>query len=91
VHHLLFDATEVVEQPGDAGLVLGVLAERVRRGVVEQRLDRLYDAVEVVVVAVVGVGVVARVAVDLLDVLVVVVAEQQVVAVAGRVERARHH
>ena len=91
VHHLLLDAAEVVEQPRDVGLVLGVLAEDVGRRVVEQRLHRLHDPVEVVVVAVVGVGVVARVAADLLDVLAVVVAEQQVVAVAGRVERRRHH
>ena len=50
-----------------------------------------HDPVEVVVVAVVGVGVVRRVPPDLLEVLAVVVAEQQVVAVAGRVERRRHH
>ena len=91
VHHLLLDAAEVVEQPVDVGLVLGVLAEDVRRRVVEQRLHGLADPVEVVVVAVVGVGVVPRVPADLLDVLAVVVAEEQVVAVAGRVERRRHH
>ncbi len=91
VHHLLLDAAEVVEQPGDVGLVLGVLAEDVRRRVVEQRLHGLARPVEVVVVAVVGVGVVRRVPPDLLDVLRVVVAEQQVVAVPGRVERRRHH
>ena len=91
MHHLPLDATEVVEQPLDVGLVLGVLAEDVRRRVVEQRLDRLAHPVEVVVVAVVGVGVVRRVPADLLEVLAVVVAEQQVVAVAGRVERRRHH
>jgi hypothetical protein len=32
VHHLLLDAAKVVEQPRDVGLVL---AEHVRRGVVE--------------------------------------------------------
>jgi hypothetical protein len=69
VHDLALDAAEVVEQPGHVGLVLGVLAEDVRRRVVEQRLDRLDDPVEVVVVAVVGVGVVGRVPADLLQVL----------------------
>ena len=58
MHDLALDAAEVVEQPPDVGLVLGVLAEDVGRSVVEQRLDRLADPVEVVVVAVVGVGVV---------------------------------
>ena len=91
VHHLALDAAEVVEQPLRVGLVLGVLAEHVRRRVVEQRPDRLADPVEVVVVAVVGVRVVRGVAPDLLHVLGVVVAEPQVVAVAGGVERRRHH
>jgi hypothetical protein len=59
VHHLPVDTAEVVEQPLHVGLVLGVLAEDVGRRVVEERLDRLADQVEVVVVAVVGVGVVA--------------------------------
>ena len=69
----------------------GSLPKTFGRRVVEERPDRLADPVEVVVVAVVGVGVVRRVPPDLLDVLAVVVAEQQVVAVTGRVERRRHH
>jgi hypothetical protein len=91
VHDLLLHGPEVVEQPRDVGLVLGVLAEHVGRRVVEERLDRLHDPVEVVVVALVGVGVVPRVAPDLLHVLGAVVAEQQVVAVASGVERRGHH
>ena len=86
MHDLLLDPAEVVEQPLDVGLVLGVLAEDVGRRVVEERLDGLDHAVHVVVVALVGVGVVRRVAPDLGDVLVVVVADEDVVAVLGGVE-----
>jgi hypothetical protein len=91
VDRLAIHAAEVLEQPGHVGLVLGVAAEDVGRRVVEQRPHGLDDPVEVVVVARVGIGVVARVAPDHLHVLVLVVAEEQVVAVAGRVEVARHH
>jgi hypothetical protein len=91
VHRLAVDATEVVHQPLHVDGVLGVAAEDVRRRVVEQRADRLAHAVEVVVVALVGVGVARGVPPDLLQVLGVVVAEQEVVAVARRVERRRHH
>ena len=91
VDRLPVHAAQVLEHPGDVGLVLRVGAEDVGRRVVEQRPHRLDDPVEVVVVALVGVGVVLRVPPDHLHVLLFVVAEQQVVAVAGRVEVARHH
>ena len=70
--------------------VLGRLAEDVRRDLVEERLDDLADPLDVVLVAVHRVGVVRRVPHDLLDVLVAVLAEQQVVAVLHRRERRRH-
>ena len=91
VHRLPVDAAEVVHQPLHVDGVLGVRPEDVRRRVVEERPDRLAHPVEVAVVALVGVRVARRVPADLLDVGLVVVAEQQVVAVAGRVERRRHH
>ena len=59
-------------------------------GAVEQRLERLADHLHVVRVLVVGVGVVLAVARDLLEVLAVVLAEPQVVAVLHRRERRRH-
>jgi hypothetical protein len=58
VHHRPLDAAEMVEEPADVDLVLRVLAEHVGGRAVEERPDRLADAVEVVVVAVIGVGVV---------------------------------
>ena len=70
--------------------LLRVVAEDVRRRGVQQRLDRLEDAIDVVVEGVVRVGVVLAVARDLLVVLAVVLAEQQVVAVLHRAERGGH-
>ena len=69
----------------------GSLPKMFGRRVVEQRLDGLDHAVHVVVVALVGVGVVGGVPPDLGDVLVVVVADEDVVAVLGGVEARRHH
>ena len=57
---------------------------------VEQRLERLADHVQVVAVLLVGVGVVLAVAGDLLEVLAVVLGQPQVVAVLHRGERGRH-
>ena len=70
--------------------LLGVVAEDVGRRLVEQRLDRLEDLVDVVVERVVGVRVVRAVARDLLLVLGMILAHQQVVAVLLRAERGRH-
>ena len=69
---------------GQRDELLGVVAEDVGRHLVEQRLEGLADHRDVVRVLVVGVGVVLGVARDLLDVLVVVLPEQQVVAVLHR-------
>ena len=67
--------------------LLGVVAEDVGRDLVEQRLEGPQDLVDVVVEGVIGVGVVRAVAGDLLEVLAVVLAEQQVVAVLHRGRR----
>ncbi len=90
VHDLLLGAAQVTGQPGQVVEVLRGLAEDVRRHPVEQRLDQLADPLDVVLVAVHGVGVVRRVPHDLLEVLVAVLAQQQVVAVLHRGERAGH-
>ena len=84
---------ELLEPPAQAGQrdeLLGVVAEDVRRDLVEQRLERLADHLDVVAVLVVRVGVVLRMPPDLLEVLGVVLGEQQVVAVLARRERRRH-
>ncbi len=54
--------------PGEGEQLLGVVAERIGRDHVEQRLERLADAVHVVAVLLVGVGVVRRDAGDLAQV-----------------------
>ena len=63
-----------------------VVAEQVGRRRIHERLDRPADHLHVVGVLVVGIGVVLAVAGDLLEVLAVVLAEPQVVAVLGRGE-----
>ena len=90
VDDLLVDTAEVLHQVRGLRQVLRRLAEDVRRHLVEQRLDDLADPLDVVLVPVHRVGVVRRVAGDLLDVLVAVLPEQQVVAVLHRGERRRH-
>ncbi len=90
VHDLRLHTAEVRDQLGGRLQVLRRLAEDVRRHLVQQRLDRLHDAVHVVLVTVHRVRVVRRVPHDLLDVLVPVLTEQQVVAVLHRGERGRH-
>ena len=57
---------------------------------VEERLDRLGDAIHVVAVLLVGIGIVGRDARDLAQVLVVVLGEPQVVALRRRRELRRH-
>ena len=69
---------------GEGDELLGVVAEDVRRDHVDQRLDGLADHLHVVAVLVVRVGVVLRVPRDLLVVLPVVLAHQQVVAARHR-------
>ena len=81
---------EAAAQGGQRDELLGVVAEDVRRHLVEQRLDGTQDLVDVVVEGVVGVGVVGAVAGDLLEVLAVVLAQQQVVAVLHGAERRGH-
>ena len=81
---------EALPEAGQREQLLGVVAEDVRRDLVEQRLDGLADHLDVVAVLVVGVGVVLGVARDLLLVLPVVLGEQQVVAVLAGRERRRH-
>ena len=90
VEDLLVHAPEARAEGGEPDQLLRVVAEDVRRDLVEERLDRLDDLADVVVEGVVGVGVVLAVARDLLVVLAVVLAEQQVVAVLHRAERRRH-
>ena len=70
--------------------LLGVIAEDVGRDHVEDRLERPTDLVHVVAVLLVGVGIVLAVARDLLEVLAVVLAEPQVVAVLHRREGRGH-
>ena len=90
VEDLLVEPLEPAAEVGQRDELLGVVAEDVRRRLVEQRLDRLEDLVDVVVERVVRVGVVRAVAGDLLLVLGVILAHQQVVAVLLRAERRRH-
>ena len=70
--------------------LLRIVAERVRRHGVEQGLDGLADAVQVVAVLLVGIGVVRRDAGDLAQRLVVVAVEAQVLAVVAGCEAGRH-
>ena len=70
--------------------LLGIVAEDVGRHLVEERLDGPQDLVDVVVEGVVGVGIVRAVASDLLEVLAVILAQQEVVAVLLGAERGGH-
>ena len=90
VEDLPVQPPEARAERGEPDQLLGVVAEDVRRNLVQQRLDRLDDPADVVVEGVVGVGVVLAVAADLLVVLAVILAEEQVVAVLHRAERRRH-
>ena len=87
VEDLLVELAEARADRGQRDELLRVVAEDVRRDHVQQRLDRLADLRDVVVERVVRVGVVLRVARDLLQVLAVVLAEEQVVAVLHRARR----
>ena len=90
VEDLLVELAEARPERGQRDELLRVVAEDVGRDLVQQRLDRPEDLVDVVVERVVRVGVVLRVAADLLEVLAVVLAEEEVVAVLLRAERRRH-
>ncbi len=90
VEDLLVEPLEPAAEVRQGDQLLGVVAPDVRRRLVEQRLDRLQDLVDVVVERVVRVRVVPAVAGDRLLVLGVVLAHQQVVAVLHRAERGRH-
>ena len=82
---------EARAERGEREQLLGVVAEEVRRRRVEQRLDaRGRPSPCRARTDRVGVGVVLAVAGDLLEVLVVVLAEPQVVAVLHRREGRRH-
>ena len=90
VQHALVELAEARPDPGEGEELLGVVAEDVGRDHVEQRLDGLADHVDVVAVLVVRVGVVLGVPRDLLEVLVVVLREQQVLAVLPGRQQRRH-
>ncbi len=70
--------------------LLGVVAEEVGRRLVEERLERPADHVQVVAVLLVGVRVALAVARDLLEVPAVILGQPQVVAVLHGSERRRH-
>ncbi len=90
VEHALVHVAEARAEAGEGEELLGVVAEDVGRDLVQERLERLADHLDVVAVLVVRVGIVLRVARDLLLVLPVVLGEQQVVALAVRRERRGH-
>ena len=90
VEDLLVELAEARPERCQRDELLGVVAEDVGRDRVHQRLHRPEDLVDVVVERVVRVGVVLRVPGDLLEVLAVVLAEQEVVAVLLGTERGRH-
>ena len=87
---LLVELAEARAERRQRDELLGIVAEDVRRDLVEERLDRPADPQDVVVERLVGVGVVLAVAGDLAEVLAVVLAEEEVVAVLHRRERRRH-
>ena len=90
VDDLLVELAEALAEGRQGDQLLGIVAEDVRRDLVEQRLDRLDDLQDVVVEGVVRVGVVLRLPADLLEVLAVVLAEEEVVAVLLGAERGGH-
>ena len=90
VEGALVHPAEPLAQLREREELLRVVAEDVGRRLVEQRLERLADHVQVVAVLLVGVRVVLAVAGDLLEVLAVVLGQPQVVAVLHRRERGRH-
>ena len=87
---LLVDLAEALGEGRHGDELLRVVAEDVRRDLVEERLDELDDLEHVVVEGVVAVDVAPAVPGDLLLVLAVVLAEEQVVAVLLRAEGGRH-
>ena len=87
---LRFEIAEPPTQGGEGDELLGVVAEDVRRDLVEEGLDDPEDLEDVVFEGVVGVRVVLGVTRDLLDILAAVLAHEEVVAVLHRGERRRH-
>ncbi len=90
MEHLRLEIAEPPAEGGQGDELLRIVAEDVRRDLVEERLDDLEDLADVVLEGVVGVGVVLRVAGDLADVLAPVLAEEEIVAVLHRGESRRH-
>jgi hypothetical protein len=90
VEDALVHRSEARAQRRQRQQLLRIVAEEVRRGRVEKRLDRMTDHLHVVGVDRIGVRVVLAVPGDLLDVLVVILAEPPVVAVLHRRERRGH-
>ncbi len=90
MEHPLVELAEARAQAGQRHQLLRVVAEDVGRDHVEQGLDGLADHLDVVGVLVVRVGVVLGVPRDLLEVLVVVLGEQQVIAVLAGGQERRH-
>ena len=90
VEGLLVGPAQLLDHPGDVGLVGRVVAEDVGRSGVEQRHGQLDDLLEVVLPAVVAVDVALAVAGDLLVVELLVLGQQEVVAVVHRREVGRH-
>ncbi len=90
VEDLAVHLPEALAERGQGDQLLGIVAEEVGRHLVEEGLDGPQDLVDVVVEGIVGIGVMRAVASDLLEVLPVVLAEQQVVAVLLGAERGRH-
>src|SRR6516165_8544535 len=72
------------EEPAQAGAIGRVERPRVRRRVVEQRLDRGGDPLQPAFVAAVALGVAAREALDLREVLARILAQHQRAAVGKR-------
>jgi hypothetical protein len=90
VERALVEAAHVLGELGHPRQFQGVLGEGIGRDLVEERLEGVAHLGHIVLVLLVGVGVVGRVAGDLAQVLVVVLAEEEVVAVLVRGEGGGH-
>ena len=85
----LVEAAQPRADAGEGQQLLRIVAEGVGRDHVEQRLDGLADPVHVMAVLLVGIGVMGGDALDLAQVLVVVLREPQVLALRRRGEASR--
>ena len=90
VQHLLVEPLEARSDRCQRDELVRVVAEDVGRDHVHQRLQDLEHLRDVVLEGLVRVGVVLRMAPDLLQVLARVLAEQQVIAILHRREGRRH-